>query len=61
MELLARFMKGTTKHCYTQNITTLGLVVSEKKTFFYVFLHCKSMGAVCCHGNNNFDTICSNV
>ena len=33
---LAGFMKGITKHCYTQNIKALGLMVSEKK-IFYVF------------------------
>ena len=26
---LAGFMKGITKHCYTQNIKALGLMVSE--------------------------------
>ena len=31
---LAGFMKRTTKHCYTQNMKALGLVVSEKKIFF---------------------------
>ena len=30
---LAGFMKRTTIHCYTQNKTSLGLVVSEKKIF----------------------------
>ena len=30
------FMKRTTRHCYTQNMRGLGLVVSEKK-IFYVF------------------------
>ena len=39
---LAGFMKGTTKHCYIQNIEALGLVVTEKKIF--MFSHCKSMG-----------------
>ena len=32
---LAGFMKGITKHCWTQNIKALGLMVSEK--IFYVF------------------------
>ena len=32
---LAGFMKGITKHCYTQNIKALDLIVSEK--IFYVF------------------------
>ena len=27
----------TTKHCYTQNMKTLGLVVLEMKIFFCVF------------------------
>ena len=31
---LAGFIKRTTKHCYTQNMKALGLVVSEKKIFF---------------------------
>ena len=35
---LAGFIKGVTKHCYTQNIKAPGLMVSEKKIFFYVFL-----------------------
>ena len=30
-------------HCYTQNRKALGLVVSEK--MFFMFFHCKSMGA----------------
>ena len=34
---LAGFRKKTTLHCYTQNMKALGLVVSEKKIFFYVF------------------------
>ena len=33
---LAGFIKKTTIHCYTQNMEVLGLVVSEKKIFFYV-------------------------
>ena len=32
---LAGFIKRTTKHCYTQNMKALGLVVSEKKIFLY--------------------------
>ena len=51
---LAGFMKWTTRHCYTQNIRALGLVVSEKKIFI-CFSHCKSMGAICCHGNQSSD------
>ena len=34
---LAGFTKRTTTHFYTQNMKALGLVVSEKKIFFYVF------------------------
>ena len=34
---LAGFIKRTTIHCYTQNMKSLGLIVSEKKIFFYVF------------------------
>ena len=41
---LAGFIKRTTIRCYTQNKTSLGLVVSEKKNFL-CFSHCKSMGA----------------
>ena len=35
---LAGFMKGVTKHCLTQNIKALGLMVSEKKIFLRFFL-----------------------
>ena len=41
---LAGFIKGITKHCYTQNIKALGLMVPEKKIFL-CFTYCKSMGA----------------
>ena len=34
---LAGFMKRTIKYCYTQNMKALGLVVSEKKIFVYIF------------------------
>ena len=47
--LLAGFMKRTTIHCYTQNMKPLGLVV------FLCFSHCKSMGAIRCHGNQSSD------
>ena len=30
---LAGIIKGLTKHCFTQNINALGLMVSEKKIF----------------------------
>ena len=36
---LAGIIKGLTKHCFTQNIKALGLMVSEKKiflTFFFI-------------------------
>ena len=48
---LAGFIKRTTIHCYTQNMKGLGLVVSEK--IFLCFSHCKSTGAICCHGNQS--------
>ena len=51
---LAGFMKRTTRHCYTQNMKALGIVVSDKKIFI-CFSHCKSMGAICCHGNQSSD------
>ena len=47
---LAGFMKRTTRHCYTQNMKAL----SEKKIFI-CFSHCKSMGAIRCHGNQSSD------
>ena len=31
---LAGYIKRTTIHCYTQNMTAVGLVVSEKKIFY---------------------------
>ena len=42
---LAGIIKGLTKHCFTQNINALGLMVSEKKIFFYFFPYYKSMEA----------------
>ena len=36
---LAGFIKSTTLHCYTQNMKALGLVVSEKRIFFFSFSH----------------------
>ena len=51
---LAGFMKRSTRHCYIQNMKALGLVVSEKKIFI-CFSHCKSMGAICCRGNQSSD------
>ena len=35
---LAGIIKGLTKHCFTQNIKALGLMVSEKKICLHVFL-----------------------
>ena len=35
---LAGLIKRVTKHCFTQNIKALGLMVSEKKIFFMFFL-----------------------
>ena len=35
---LAQFIMGTTKHCYIQNIEALGLVVLEKKKFYFFAL-----------------------
>ena len=32
---LAGFVKGTTRHCYTQNIKALGFGVSERKIFLF--------------------------
>ena len=37
---LAGIIKGLTKHCFTQNIKALGLMVSEKKIFLRFFLLC---------------------
>ena len=51
---LAGFMKRITRHCYKHNMKALALVVSEKKIFI-CFSHCKSMGAICCHGNQSSD------
>ena len=42
---LPGIIKGLTKHCFTQNINALGLMVSEKKIFFYFFPYYKSMEA----------------
>ena len=41
---LARFIKRTFIHCYIQNRKDLGLVISEKKTFFK-FFPLKAIGA----------------
>ena len=42
---LAGIIKGLTKHCFTQNMKTLTLMVSEKKTFLTFFTYNKSMKA----------------
>ena len=42
---LAGIIKGLTKHCSTQNIKTLGLMVSEKKIVLRLFAYYKSMEA----------------
>ena len=34
---VGRFIKKTAIYCYTQNMKALGLVILEKKVFFYVF------------------------
>ena len=39
---LAGIIKKLTKHCFTRNVKALGLMVSEKKTFFAYY---KSMEA----------------
>ena len=51
---LAGFIKRTTIHCYIQNMKGLGLVVSEK-IFFFMFFHCKFMGANDPSGGAIFD------
>ena len=48
---LAGIIKGLTKHCLTQNIKALGLMVSEKIFFFYY----KSMEANDPPGVTNLD------
>ena len=52
---LAGIIKGFTKHCFTQNIKALGLMVSEKKMFFYVLSYYKSMEANDPRGVDNLD------
>ena len=37
-EWLAGFIKGTTIHCYTQNIKALDFVISERKIFMAFLL-----------------------
>ena len=52
---LAGIIKGLTKHCFTQNIKALGLMVSEKKIFFYMFSYYKCMEANDPRGVANLD------
>ena len=51
---LAGFIKELTKHCFTQNIKALGLMVSVKK-IFYEFSYYKSMEANDPRGVANLD------
>ena len=51
---LAGFIKGLTKHCFTQNLKAVGLMVSEK-IFFYVVSYYKSMEANDPRGVANLD------
>ena len=53
--MVGRMYEGDYQTLLHTKIEALGLVVSEKS----FFSHCKSMGAIGCHGNHNFDTICS--
>ena len=53
---VGRIYEGDTKHCYTQNIKALGLIVSEKKSFKCV-PHYNPMGAIRRHGNQNSNPI----
>ena len=50
---LAGIIKGLTKHCFTQNIKALGLMVSEN-IFFYIFSYYKSMEANDPPGHGHF-------
>ena len=47
---LAGIIKGLTKHCFTQNIKALGLMLSEKNFSYY-----KSMEAIDPWGVANLD------
>ena len=51
---LAGIIKGLSKHCFTQNMKALGLMVSEK-IFFNVFSYNKSMEANDPRGVANLD------
>ena len=52
--MVGRIYKGITINCCIQVMKALGLVVSEKRIFF-MLSHCKSMEAICCHGNQSSD------
>ena len=53
---MAGIIKGLTKHCFTQNIKALGLMLSEKKIFYvFVFSYNKSMEANDPRGVANLD------
>ena len=52
---LAGIIKGLTKHCFTQNLKALGLMVSEKKIFLRFFSYYKSMEANDPRGVANLD------
>ena len=51
---MAQFMKRTISHCYIPNVKAVGLVVSEKK-IFYFFSHSKSMETINPRGVAKFD------
>ena len=44
-------IKRATIQCCIQNMNALGLVVSERSVL--CFSHYKSMGAICCYGNQS--------
>ena len=55
--------RGTVGRIYKENHYTLLLTKYEssgpcgfgEEDFFLCFSHCKSMGAICCHGNQSTD------
>ena len=52
---VGRIYQRTFIHSYIQNRKALGLVVFGEEDFFYVFSHCKSMGANDPRGGAIFD------
>ena len=52
---LAGIIKGLTKHCFTQNIKALGLMVSEKKIFCTFFAIISIWRPMTARGVANFD------